>query len=304
MFDTQIEGLARAQEGVISRNQVIERDGTVALVRWRLETRRWSIVAPDVYVLAGWPRSWRQQLWIGVLGTSDGIVSHRAAAQLWNLDTPTWDLVEISGPYDAKIQGTITHETHDLRDENRSEISGIPVTDVDRTLVDLGMVLSDQMVERSLEAALRLGLTTVNSLDHTLMLHSQRGRKGPPALRRVLTQRSADAAPTGSNLETRFAQLMRKMDIGRAIRQQVVTTPLGERYFDSAWPDRKVAVELDGWESHGTKEAFIDDRQRQNALVLLGWTILRFTWTDVTKYPERTANIVRDALQMASKQVG
>jgi very-short-patch-repair endonuclease len=39
-----------------------------------------------------------------------------------------------------------------------------------------------------------------------------------------------------------------------------------------------VAIELDGWATHGIRAAFEPDRIRGNELLLLGWQLLRFTW--------------------------
>ena len=70
--------------------------------------------------------------------------------------------------------------------------------------------------------------------------------------------------------------------------------------MDFAYPQRRLAVELDGFESHGQRDAFDRDRARQNQLVLLGWTVLRFTWADVTERPETVAA----ALAQSSKPGG
>jgi very-short-patch-repair endonuclease len=52
------------------------------------------------------------------------------------------------------------------------------------------------------------------------------------------------------------------------------------RYLDFAWPDRKVAVEFDGFELHALRRAvFDDDRARQNDLVDDGWRVYRLTST-------------------------
>jgi very-short-patch-repair endonuclease len=51
-------------------------------------------------------------------------------------------------------------------------------------------------------------------------------------------------------------------------------------YIDVAFPEQKVAVEVDGRTAHGPwSDRFDDDRERQNALVAAGWRVLRFTWT-------------------------
>ena len=51
-------------------------------------------------------------------------------------------------------------------------------------------------------------------------------------------------------------------------------------------PAARVAVEVDGWAWHSDVERFREDRRRQNALVLAGWTVLRFTWDDLMRRPE------------------
>jgi very-short-patch-repair endonuclease len=64
-----------------------------------------------------------------------------------------------------------------------------------------------------------------------------------------------------------------------------------------------IAVEVDGWNSHGTPAALAKDLRRQNALVLRGWTILRFTWKQVTECPDEVAATVLAALSRVSSAV-
>ena len=58
---------------------------------------------------------------------------------------------------------------------------------------------------------------------------------------------------------------------------------------DAAWPDLKLAVELDGRAAHSTPRAFERDRRKQNALVLEGWTVLRFTYNQIMNHAGRVA---------------
>jgi very-short-patch-repair endonuclease len=46
---------------------------------------------------------------------------------------------------------------------------------------------------------------------------------------------------------------------------------------DSAWPGPRLAVEIDGAAVHGAGQ-LSSDLRRQNAIVMDGWVILRFTW--------------------------
>jgi very-short-patch-repair endonuclease len=65
---------------------------------------------------------------------------------------------------------------------------------------------------------------------------------------------------------------------------------------DFAYPPMRVALEVDGYESHSSLAAFGRDRARQNELVAAGWTVLRFTWGDVVHRPHAVATAVRRVL--------
>lgn len=67
--------------------------------------------------------------------------------------------------------------------------------------------------------------------------------------------------------------------------------------LDIAFPDRHVAVEVDGWAWHHSPRSFQSDRSRQNALVLAGWTVLRFTWADLNERPRQVIHDIRAALR-------
>jgi len=48
-----------------------------------------------------------------------------------------------------------------------------------------------------------------------------------------------------------------------------------------------LVVELDGRAYHADERAFAEDRRRDRKLAALGYTVLRFTYDDVVKHPER-----------------
>ena len=61
---------------------------------------------------------------------------------------------------------------------------------------------------------------------------------------------------------------------------------------DFAFPEIRLAIEVDGYEHHASLHAFQHDRARQNELVAAGWTVLRFTWDDITRRPEQVATAI------------
>lgn len=72
--------------------------------------------------------------------------------------------------------------------------------------------------------------------------------------------------------------------------------PIGGYKVDVAFPKQKVAIEVDGLASHSDVNDFHQDRVRQNNIALLGWQVLRFTWLDLTEYPERVIAVIRFAI--------
>jgi very-short-patch-repair endonuclease len=51
--------------------------------------------------------------------------------------------------------------------------------------------------------------------------------------------------------------------------------------IDCLWRVERLAVELDGYESHGTRKAFRNDRARDRALLAIGVRTARVTWWDL-----------------------
>jgi very-short-patch-repair endonuclease len=59
-----------------------------------------------------------------------------------------------------------------------------------------------------------------------------------------------------------------------------------------------LVVEVDGYEFHGSKRAFVRDRQRDTALAAAGIRVVRLSWHQLTK--ERDRRLVQLALALAT----
>lgn len=125
-----------------------------------------------------------------------------------------------------------------------------------------------------------------------------RGRAGAAVLRAVLDDRALGATRPDGLLEPHMARLLRDENLPPAHFQYGVRAGDGRflARIDFAYPDRLLAIEVDGHEAHATPAALQRDLERQNALVALGWTVLRFTWSDVVRRPRRVAGDVRRML--------
>ena len=117
-----------------------------------------------------------------------------------------------------------------------------------------------------------------------------KGRHGSPAARRLL-QAASDGAR--SEAERLLVKLLRES----GIKGWRTNYPVGGYKIDVGFPKQRVAIEVDGWAFHSDPEAFAVDRKRQNAIALLGWQVLRFTWLDLTEYPQRVIAEIRRAIR-------
>jgi very-short-patch-repair endonuclease len=280
--DTELSRLAAVQHGAFARGQAVALGVSSNGCDRRLAAGRWHATAhPGVYVLPDFAPTWHQRLMAAVLAGPEGTVaSHRAGAVLHGLREP--GVVEITVPIESNHRFPSTRVHRSRCCGEAIALDGIQCTRVERTLVDLGAVVGDDAVESALEAALRQGLTTAARVRADLDRLARPGRRGVARLRRVLDRRR-DGRPAGSNLEVRMIQQLRAADLPDPVRQHEVRIA-GEHYFiDLAYPERRVAIELDSREHHEGAEVFQRDRARQNDLVLAGWTILRFTWVDVAQ---------------------
>jgi hypothetical protein len=59
-----------------------------------------------------------------------------------------------------------------------------------------------------------------------------------------------------------------------------------------AYPEYKIAIEVDGFDTRRTPEDLDRSNARQNELVLLGWTVLRFSWKHVVRQPDKVAQAI------------
>jgi hypothetical protein len=70
-------------------------------------------------------------------------------------------------------------------------------------------------------------------------------------------------------------------------QQHRLLLPEGPVFLDAAWPEAKLGIELDGAAFHGSREARERDLRRDAALAALGWLVLRFSYRQLTRHPDR-----------------
>lgn len=294
--------LAARQHGLVEITQVrklgIDDDG----VARRVAADRLVRVHPGVYRVAGSPITREQRLLAAVLAAGPGsAVSHRSAAHEWGLaEFP--DVVEIVTPRPKwpRLKGVRVHRSNDLLPNHVTVRHGIPITKPLRTLVDLGQS-APWAVADALELGLADRLFTMKAVDAALEEFSRKGRTGIGVLRRIVDARALERGIPDGLLEPRFARLVRRA--GLPMPDFQVWVAPGIR-VDFAYVDLKIVIEVDGFGSRRRPAELDAHNARQNELVLLGWTILRFTWKQVIRQPEVVAKSVLVTLTRGNHESG
>jgi hypothetical protein len=297
--DRVIAELARRQHSVITGAQAVERGVSRKVLRTRAARGTLLTVGPDLYMVAGARPTWEGRLLGLILAAGDGAVaSHRAAAALWGIEGFNKGTPELTVPRGKRFRRPAAriHESTDLHLAGVRRRDGIPVTDPARTLLDLARRLPENGLELAIESARRQHLTSWQELIATLTRHARPGRPGIVRLRETIAANVHREEISDSDFEVMVLALLVEQGLPEPVLHHEVRSPDGRLIaeVDLAYPELKVAIELDGGDHH-RRDVFERDRPRQNALVLAGWTVLRFTWRAYVDEPDSLVAAVRAA---------
>jgi very-short-patch-repair endonuclease len=283
--------LARRQHGIVSREQVL----TLGVRRRTLECRTAQGLLTSrgrrLLVLPGTPDdlATRSRL-LGWSYPESVLTAHSAA------------LLTGSGPWQDIDLGDEPSAIHPRRrfparfvahpGVRSFQIDGLQVALPRHTVVDLIRFLPLNDARRVAYRAVQKSVISVDWLVQTAQVLS--GLGGVGQLRDVVADLRTGAH---SHLETRLVRLLQRAGMRGWVANFRVR--LGDAFVvvDVAFPDVRVAVEVDGRAHHTDQIRFQRDRTRQNALVSAGWVPLRFTWEDITQRPQRVLNEIRSAVQ-------
>jgi hypothetical protein len=296
--DRTIATLAAQQYGVVARRQLLAAGLTRDAVKVRLASSRLVPLYRGVYAVGH--RSLRREGgWLAaVLAAGPGAaLSHREAAALHGLRPSNRATVDVTVAGSRRIPGVQVHAVARLAADDQTIVAGIPVTTVARTLVDLATVVSSQALSKALEEAERSNRLDVHSIEAVLDRIRGRNGRGHDAIRRALAELAAiGGTTTRSSLENLFLALLDVHGLSRPSTNAWTES----MEVDACWPQARLVVELDGWDSHHTRQAFQRDRTRSNDLQAAGWTVLRLTHADVVRRAAETAARVERALRPAT----
>jgi very-short-patch-repair endonuclease len=239
-------------------------------VAHRVRAGRLHRIHRGVYAV-GHPGLSNEGRWMAaVLACGEGaVLSHRSAAELWGL------LKVGNGPIDVTVPGAAGRKHHRGIRLHRSPSvlsastihNAIAVTTPARTIADLRRTATKDDLGRAIREAEFQGLS-------------------------IGAQPDQDR--TASRFERRFFTFCRR----HRLPLPEVNFAIGPYTVDFLWPEAQLIVEVDGWETHGTRSAFEADRARDAWLTSQGYRVIRFTWRQVKSEGPEVAQVVRTILGM------
>jgi hypothetical protein len=191
----------------------------------------------------------------------------------------------------------VVHFSSILAEEDRATRDGIPVTAVPRTLLDLAIKARPEQIEGYLERAEDLELLDLRAVED--VLGRAGGHRGRGRLAQALAIYRPDPAFTRSKFERRF----RRAVIAAGLPAPSMNFNAAGFELDAYWLDLRFAVELDLYETHGSRAAFERDHLRHEELKLFGIEMIRVTAPRFKREPEAVLRNLAVLLQRRHREL-
>ncbi len=286
----ELTTLATRQHGVVSAKQLVALGFSRRLLVAEADRGRLLPLHQGVYAVGHRRLTWHGRCWAAVLGAEanevDEVVwpaaaSHGSAAYLWGLYRFAPETIDVTAPIRRRATREFrVHFSSILATEDRLEHEGLPVTSVPRLLLDLAIRARPDQVDRLLERAEELELLDLHAVED--VLDRAGGHRGRGRLRRALALYQPDPSFTRSRFEKQF----RRRVIAAGLPAPSMNFNYAGYELDAYWPDLRFVVELDLFETHGTRAAFERDHVRQEELKLLEIEMIRVTRPRFQRDPE------------------
>jgi very-short-patch-repair endonuclease len=242
----------------------------------------YEVLRPGIYALPGSPPTWERSAVAAVLHASPiAALSHGAAARHYSISVFEGAPIEVTTTRHIRSADFVLHTRAALAREEIQTKGGIPVTSVERTLLDLTSVLEAGPLEGVIDQFCHRKLTTADRISAYLNRDCMPKRRRS-ALLRILDERGP-VRPAASDLETLVAQMLRESSLPQPVRQfevihagELIARP------DFAYPEVKFGIEAHSFGFHHTRTQWERDLERHRRLEPIGWYLMYVTWDDCT----------------------
>ena len=246
---------------------------------------------PGVYAVGHRAPSAEGTISEAVLYAGEGAMLSHAIALWWYgiLDHKPFE-VDVSTPGRAKSWRRV--KVHGRRELERHWHRGLPITSVTQALLDFAASAPVHRLRYAVAQAEHHELLDLREARAIL----GRGRPGSSKLRNALERHLPQLARTRSEMERLFLPLCERA----GIQIPEVNVTVNGVLADVVWRDQRVVVMLDGNRAHRTRAQIEKDRRDDLRLREAGYTVLRYSWEQVTKEPGLVLADLQLALRAAA----
>jgi very-short-patch-repair endonuclease len=293
----EIATLASTQGGHVHRRQLVGLGLTRHAIQHRLETGYLIPVFRNVYAVGHVPAHPHERAHAALLAAGPhSVLSHGSAATLWGIESAWQFPIHVTIPNDRRTPGIVIHRSRLLTADDATTHLGLPVTSAAWTLLDLATELTPKRLERAVDD-LRMPRPFVTLEQLEALVARCPAHRGARRLRRVLGL--AMTEPTRSGWEQEWPAFARRHRLPRTYAMNVL---VGGHRVDVLFEQQRVAVELDGWESHRSYASFVGDRKRDAELLAAhGIATVRIARGSFTADPAAEAGRLRAILRRRAR---
>jgi hypothetical protein len=288
--------LAHRQHGVVSAGQLTGRLGySRSGIHRAVAAGRLHRIHRGVFAVGHTNISPQGKCLAAVLASGPGsLLSHVSAAWLWDLAKVSPLPASVTTPIHRRPRPPIRlHEARFIAEDDRASREGIPVTAVPRTLLDLAAAVRFDWLEKLVERSEEKEVFDLRAVED--LLARTVGHHGHKRLRRAIALYKPTSF-TRSGLEKRL-----ELVIAAGLPQPRINFVEHGFELDCYWPEYRFVVELDVFETHGTRAAFERDRKRQEDLLLVGIGMTRVTGPRLEREPDEVIGRVAQLLEQRGR---
>jgi hypothetical protein len=289
----EIESLFRAQGGVATTAQLLS-----VLSRSRIDTQIHNghlvKVWPGIYS-ADQPDTLTRLRGLDLRAKEPVAICLGTAAAAYGFDTEEVIDLHVVNPAGHQLRNSDGLVVHRREGAPLIEVDGRLATSPEWTAVEVARGLRRPRALATLDAALRGG--SCDSRQLRAAAGRQVGRRGIVAVRELISLARAEAE---SPMESEARLAMIDGGLPAPVLQHEIVDRSGRRWrVDFAWPERRVAVEYDGFDWHSDRDAFRRDRQKRAALQEIDWAVVSIVFDDVRHQTRDMLRRIEAELQRA-----
>jgi hypothetical protein len=287
--------LATRQYGVVSTRQLKGLGYGRNSVAKAAKVGRLHRVHRGVYVVGYGRLSWRGRCMAAVLASSPSVASHLSAGWLWGLLRSKPETMHVTSPSARRAKRSFAVHQADLPDVDRVIYEGIPVTSVARTVLDLAVDRSLRDIRRQIQRGDDFKVFDLREMRE--LLARSNGHRGKARVEDALEGLRPDGVFTRSGLERRFLEVVREA----GLPEPAMNFFVAGFEIDAWWEDHRFGVELDAYETHGSRLSFEEDRVRDDELLLAGIETTRVTGPRLDREPGEVVESLRRHLERRAR---